>query len=294
MKSRWNSNCAQCLLRKHLTAYPETATEEERLAYMSKIFALLTDVDPQVSSPVLVEQINKFKKEMFGIYVDFTDIKQYFNELMLKQEDWIRADIAASEDPLYRAIQYVMTGNYIDFGAMSDVSSEKLFELLSNAKDQTIDPVIYQELLQELAAAKKLVLLADNCGEIVLDKILLQTIQAKFPELSIQVIVRGAQAANDATMEDAIQVGLTEVAPVTGNGTAMTGTYLPAISEESRSIIEEADVILSKGQGNFESLQHCGLNIYYIFLCKCELFTKRFHTKLYEGMLISEKSLANI
>ena len=289
MKSRWNSHCTQCLLKQHLTNYPDTATEEERLTYIRRLFSILTDIAPGESSPVVVNRILTLQKEMFDQFVDYTDIKKHFNQLMLEQEDWIYADISSAPDPIRRAVQYVMKGNYIDFGVLSDVNSEKLMELLSQAKDQTIDEQIFEELMQDLTSAKNMVLLTDNCGEIVLDKLLIRTIISQFPELQIRVIVRGGHALNDATMEDACQVGLPDLVEVIGNGTCLQGTYLPDISKEARDLLEQADVILSKGQGNFESLQYCGLNIYYLFLCKCDLFTKRFHTHLYNGILTNDR-----
>ena len=289
MKSRCNSHCTQCLLKKHLTNYPDTATEEERLTYIRRLFSILTEIAPGESSPVIVNRILTLQKEMFDQFVDYTDIKKHFNQLMLEQEDWIYADISSATDPIRRALQYVMKGNYIDFGVLSDVNSEKLMELLSQAKDQTIDEQIFDELMQDLTSAKNMVLLTDNCGEIVLDKLLIRTIMSQFPDLQIHVIVRGGHALNDATMEDACQVGLPDLVKVIGNGTCLQGTYLPDISKEARDLLEQADVILSKGQGNFESLQYCGLNIYYLFLCKCDLFTKRFHTHLYNGILTNDR-----
>ena len=289
MKARWNSHRTQCLLKQHLTNYPDTATEEERLTYIRRLFSILTEIAPGESSPVIVNRILTLQKEMFDQFVDYTDIKKHFNQLMLEQEDWIYADISSATDPIRRALQYVMKGNYIDFGVLSDVNSEKLMELLSQAKDQTIDELIFEELMQDLTSAKNMVLLTDNCGEIVLDKLLIRTIMSQFPDLQIHVIVRGGHALNDATMEDACQVGLPDLVKVIGNGTCLQGTYLPDISKEARDLLEQADVILSKGQGNFESLQYCGLNIYYLFLCKCDLFTKRFHTHLYNGILTNDR-----
>ena len=289
MKARWNSHCTQCLLKQHLTNYPDTATEEERLTYIRRLFSILTEIAPGESSPVIDNRILTLQKEMFDQFVDYTDIKKHFNQLMLEQEDWIYADISSATDPIRRALQYVMKGNYIDFGVLSDVNSEKLMELLSQAKDQTIDEQIFEELMQDLTSAKNMVLLTDNCGEIVLDKLLIRTIKSQFPDLQIHVIVRGGHALNDATMEDACQVGLPDLVKVIGNGTCLQGTYLPDISKEARDLLEQADVILSKGQGNFESLQYCGLNIYYLFLCKCDLFTKRFHTHLYNGILTNDR-----
>lgn len=290
MITRWNSECLKCMTNKFLCDYPESASEPERMEYTRRLFGILSSVKPEESSPVVMDDILKLQKEMFGISTDFTEIKQTFNKLMLEQEVRIAADINSSEHPIKRAIQYVMTGNYIDFGVL-EVDNDKLFELLGGVDEQLIDEQAFSDLYADLKNAKKLAFLTDNCGEIVLDKLLIKAIQSEFPDLHVDIIVREMPAVNDATMEDAIQTGLTEIAPVTGNGTSIAGTYLPKISAEASQIIHGADLLISKGQGNFESLQGCGLNIYYIFLCKCILFTKRFHKRLYEGILINEKNL---
>ena len=88
------------------------------------------------------------------------------------------------------------------------------------------------------------------------------------PDIKITAVVRGEPVLNDATVSDANEIGLDEVAEVTGNGDSVGGTCLERISEEARGILKNADMIISKGQGNFETLNRCGMNVYYIFMCK--------------------------
>lgn len=289
MTARWNSECIKCMAHKFLGDYPESASETERMEYMRRIFSILSSAKPEEGAPVVTDYILSLQKEMFGYSFDFTEIKRSFNRLMLEQEAGISADIESSSNPIKRAVQYVMTGNYIDFGALDNVDSDKLFELLSGARNQEIDEKVFQELYMDLEHAKTLTYLTDNCGEVVLDKLLIRAIQTQFPNIQVNIIVRGMPVLNDATMEDAVQTGLTDIARVTGNGTGIAGTFLPRISEEASRLIHNADLLISKGQGNFETLRGCGLNIYYIFLCKCRLFTKRFNKKQYEGILTNEK-----
>ena len=142
----------------------------------------------------------------------------------------------------------------------------------------------------DLASAKTLVYLTDNCGEIVLDKLLIETIKKQYPDLNIIAVVKGGNVLNDATLSDAKQVGLTKVAHVIDNGNDIAGTWLDAIPWMTRKIIEDgADIILSKGQANYETLRFSGLNIYYLFLCKCEMFAKEFGVEQFTGMLLNEK-----
>ena len=188
-------------------------------------------------------------------------------------------------------ILYVCAANYIDFSAVADVNEEKLAELLSKAVSQNISREEYLKFCEDLQLAGKLVYLTDNCGEIVLDKIFIRHMQENFPNLQITAIVRGGDVINDATMEDADEVGLTKIVPCVGNGNAAPGTIIKRLSKQAKDILCDADVIISKGQGNFESLYGENLNPYYLFLCKCELFVRRFHMKQYQSMFVREERL---
>ena len=147
----------------------------------------------------------------------------------------------------------------------------------------------YSHFRSDLEKAKKLVYFTDNCGEIVLDKVFIKCIKEAYPQLQITVIVRGENVINDATLEDAKEVGLTDIVSCIGNGNGAPGTVLKRLSKEAKQILLDADLIISKGQGNFETLRKCGMNIYYIFLCKCDLFANTFQVPKLTGMLLNEK-----
>ena len=291
MTKRWNSTCLNCIVKKHLTSFPADAPEEQKLTYMNELFQILLNAKDDQCGAVISEKIRQLKKRLFGITQDFSEIKHTFNQLMLSLEDEIYQKITDSENLLYTALQYVMAANYIDFGALKDVSKEKLLSLLSEAQSRELPKEAYEKLKSDLENSKTCVVLTDNCGEIVLDKVMIRILKKLYPDLHIEVIVRGLPASNDATIEDAIEVGLCDLVPVTGNGTAYTGTYLPEISNEALTLLQNADLIIAKGMGNFESMNGCGLNIYYLFLCKCEMFINRFHAELFDGMLIREMDL---
>ena len=131
-------------------------------------------------------------------------------------------------------------------------------------------------------------LIADNCGEIVLDKLFLEQLHKRFPELSIDVLVRGGEVLNDATKEDAEYVGISKVARVISNGLPIAGTVYEMLPDDAKEVMDQADVILAKGQGNYESLCKQGRHIFYSFLCKCELFTSRFRVPKLTGIFVEE------
>lgn len=160
--------------------------------------------------------------------------------------------------------------------------------LFRNGGDQ-LDEAEYAQLCRDLSGASRLLYVTDNCGEIVLDKLAIKELKERYPKLHITVMVRGEDAINDATMEDAKMVGVTEEVPVITNNSSIQGVIYQKLTDEGKQALDTADIILAKGQGNFESLYGCGKNIYYLFLCKCELFSKRFGVERFHGMLVNEK-----
>ncbi len=272
--------------------YPPDCSEEQKLMYKQKVFKVLSEAKPLESAPLLIKRIADIQTELFGGSTDYTEIKRFYNQYVMEKLPTIEKNILQAEDPLLLAVQYSLTGNFIDFGAMKSVDNDKFEQLLVKA------PLIqlgeeYGKLRDELQHAKQLVFLTDNCGEIVFDKMLIRTIKSLYPNIRITVIVRGQEVLNDATMEDAMQIGLMEECEVIGNGTNIAGTCLDLISGEARVSISRADMILAKGQGNFETLQDCGLNVYFLFMCKCKMFSKRFRVEQYEGMLINDRRKGN-
>jgi len=285
---RLRSECVNCLLNLHLNSYPKGTDETQKLDFMQQVLRTVAETPKTISAPVIVRDITKIRNERFGKTDLYAQIKYHFNNVMLEREESVRQKLLAADDPLKLAIQYAMVGNYIDFGAMKDVDEAYLTELFDSAKDRAVNEERYQDLKRDLAQGRKLVYLTDNCGEIVMDKLLIQTIQRLYPEIEITVIVRGSEILNDATMDDARQVGLTEIVPVMGNGNNVAGTYLPELSPEAAAEIASADLLLAKGQGNYETMMGCGLNVYYMFLCKCELFANLFNVPRFTGMLIND------
>lgn len=283
-----NSTCLDCVLHSTLEKIPEDFPEEQKVELMQKIFQVFAEADDDCSGPVLTFYLAPILKEYLGIEDDFTEIKSKYNQMLLAHETQIWDLIQSHEDSLHTAIQYAQTGNYIDFGASSGVNDEKLNELLANSLSNEVDPLEYANLKKDLETSKTLLYLTDNCGEIVFDKLLLKQIHNQYPHLEITVMVRGKDVLNDSTMVDAKEVGLDQLFPVVTNGSGVAGTFLRDISEEAKERLYSADLIISKGMGNYETLRGCGLNIYFLFLCKCELFMKMYHKPRFTSILAND------
>ena len=131
--------------------------------------------------------------------------------------------------------------------------------------------------------------MADNCGEIVLDKLFLEQLLKEFPNLKTTVLVRGKEILNDATPEDTAYTGMDELAEIVTNGSSLAGIVYEQLPEDAKGAIDRADVILSKGQGNYETLSGQGRHIFYSLLCKCDQFTQRFQVPLLTGIFVEEQ-----
>ena len=238
---------------------------------------------------MLSGEIAQIYEEMFGKGPDYSEIKHKYNRLVLEIRDDIADRISEASDPFAESLKYARAGNYIDFAAFKDISRDTLFALIDAVRDEELPWPTYDRLCRDLETAERMVYLVDNCGEIVLDTLVIEELRRRYPKLQITAVVRGAPIYNDATLSDAEESGLTALVPVLENGCAVAGTPLEVIGEAARNAIERADVILAKGQGNFESMSGCGLNVYYLFLCKCDWFCRHFNCERNTGMFLREK-----
>ena len=286
-----NPFCLCCILNKQeklIRSYPDM---EKKTEYMKKLMALIANTKETDCAPSLSVDIQRLYSSFWNCPAeDYTEIKKDFNRFMLNIEHTLEEKIRSSADPLEKALLYARIGNYIDFAALSNVNQETALTLLENNSD-SLDQEEYSIFLKELNSAKRLVYITDNCGEIVLDKLAIKIFKKTYPDLDITVLVRGYPVINDATMDDAEEIGLTDLVKVIDNGSNVAGTWIPGINQAARKLLENADMIIAKGQGNFETMNDCGLNVYYLFLCKCDLFQRRFHAQNLQGMFLNERRL---
>lgn len=284
---RLYASCICCLLNKQEQKLRNCRDEKKKTEYMKELLRLAGNSGDEASAPWLAAQIMKVHEKYFGKTGSYADVKKEFNQLVMSMEEELKQRVLSQPDPLKTALLYARVGNYIDFSALEQVEKEEFLSLFEREKD-VLDEKEYMSFCGEMQKAENVVYLLDNCGEIVLDKLVIQILKKRFPRAHITAIVRGSEVINDATMEDAVMTGLTNVTEVIGNGDDVAGTILSRVSAEAREKIEKADVIIAKGQGNFESLYGCGKNVYYLFLCKCDWFMRKFHADRFQGMFVNE------
>ncbi|WP_455530467.1 damage-control phosphatase ARMT1 family protein [Ruminococcus sp.] len=279
---RISQSCAECL-------YERQKNKTNNAEYLAEIKRLLDNRKETDTSPFMVYLFNKAHLKYFGKAADYSAIKKQYNDLVLSMEESLHREISSAEDPLAKALIMARIGNYIDFGAMNSIDSDEFLELFRSTEMREDDRMTYEAFLRECTDAKTFLLICDNCGEIVLDKLMLEQLKKRFPQLTARAMVRGEAVLNDATAEDARYIGLDTAAEIISSGEAIAGTIYEMLPDNAKEILDNSDVILAKGQGNYESMSGQGRHVFYEFLCKCDLFTTRFNVPKLTGMFIEEK-----
>lgn len=275
-------SCAKCLYDRQRKRMPDED-------YLAEVRAIIDSRGEDDTSPLLVYRFNQAYARRFGASDGYALVKRRYNDLVLGMEAHIRARIEQADDPVAAALAFARIGNYIDFGAMDAVDENTFLALFENAGLREEEKETYARFLAACEKGERFLLIADNCGEIVLDRLLLEQLKKRFPRLTMQALVRGGEVLNDVTKKDAEYAGLNRVAQIFENGGPVAGTVYEMMPEDARRALDAADVVLSKGQGNYESLCGRGRHIFYAFLCKCDLFISRFHVPPLTGMFVEEK-----
>ena len=283
-----NSTCYLCHLQRNVETAQRLGDEATATAFARKLMELYLSAPPEASSPWLAAETSRLFQEFYGLEEDrFRQEKIDSNRFAMERLPQIRQRVADAADPVYAGLQFAILGNYLDFSALQgQVSYEDLSKMLDKAADMQVDRATFDRLVADLKTAKKLLYLTDNAGEIVFDRVFAETLRDTFPQLQITFCVRGGPAHNDATREDAAAVGIPF--PVIDNGNRVGGTELSLLSAEAKKAMDEADLILSKGMGNTETLLGSGYNIYFAFLVKCPRFMEYFQKPKMAPMLVRE------
>ena len=288
MSMNINPDCILCHMRRNVDTARKLGTAEQLDAFTKGLLNLYLSIPEDVSAVWTAPGTDELYKMIYGIDYDrFTEEKAFSNRFVLERMDQIRARVEKAADPVYAGLQFAVLGNYIDFSALhGEVNFEKLDQLLDQAESMDLDREAYRKLCADLEAGRKLLYFTDNAGEIGFDRICAEQIVKRYPHVQITFCVRGSYTLNDATRADAREVEIPFL--VIDNGNSIPGTLLSALGEEAKQALEEADVIIAKGQGNAETLLDSGYNIYFAFLVKCIRFEERFKKPKLTPMLVRE------
>jgi uncharacterized protein with ATP-grasp and redox domains len=268
--------CVDCSVRQAERTYNLTLARRglghQSLAEDPELLRELKEVLAGVPEHVSPAEISYYAiawaMRKFGDPDPYAELKRASNEEALAIYEHLREMVEDSDDPLKIALLLSVVGNVIDLGIQREYD---LDETLRHAMEKGFAIDRTEDLRDELSKAKRLLYCCDNAGEIVFDSVLIETIQRVFPRLQVTAVVKSRPVLNDALMEDARMVGLDQVCRVIESGYDKLGMAVEDLSEECRAEYENADVIISKGQANYESLEHRPENIFCILMAKCEI-----------------------
>lgn len=260
-------DCFPCFLRQALEAGRIAGADEKtQRTVMDRVMARLLDISEKETPPWIGEMIHDTVKRVTGNSDPYREIKRLHNEQVLAMEEELSGLISVSVSPLSDALKLAAAGNLIDMGPERKWKEVRdIFRDFAKNNPMHFD---YAPFVKALGKANKLLYLGDNAGEIVLDKILIGVLLRE-TDLDITYVVRGGPVINDATMEDARFVGMTDLVRVIDTGVAFPGVVREASSVEFIEQYIGADLILSKGQGNYESLSDEDKSIFFLLQAKC-------------------------
>lgn len=282
-----DEECKDCLYNSQLKKVGRGQTDPEKLGqFKARIRALCAAPPKDYCAPLLMRDIDGIHREIFGCGIDYSRERALFDRLLLAVEENLYLRIKNSADPLCTALQFAMAANYIDFARLSDLDGQAVDYVISAAERAQVDADTLSRFRKRLCSARTLLYLHDNCGEVVLDKILIRIIKELYPCISVVSVVRGAPVINDVTVDEAYSVGLDGYARILPNGTNVPGTPLKEISPEVLSLLGGSDVVISKGLGNLETLYGEGFDVFYCFCCKCNHIARRFGLSVWSAAFV--------
>ncbi|MDD6217150.1 MAG: ARMT1-like domain-containing protein [Roseburia sp.] len=271
---KMQEKCLPCVVNQAIKV-ADMVGMKEKGNLLRRVFSYLSKVDYNaITSPELIGEIFSIIKEETGNQDPYKETRQKYNKMFLERLPAYEKEIEQSKNPFEEAVKYAIIGNVIDFNPIHELTIldvERHFKRLKGENLEINDAAL---LRKELETAKTILYLGDNCGEICLDKILLRKIKAMNPKVQIFFATRGAAVVNDSIEEDAYLVGIDEVATVVSNGDSSLGTVLSRTSKEFLQIYEKADVVIAKGQANYECLSTEKKNIYFLLMTKCQAIAK--------------------
>jgi len=259
--------CIPCFARQALEA-ARFATDDpavhERL--LRSVLRSASEMDLSESPPAVAQRIHRLLRELTGVDDPYRTVKDRHNRMALNMLGSFRPAIRSAPDPLEAALRLAVAGNVIDMGVNGEMTEAEARQAVRGGLNEPLhgDVDAFRRVVGE---ADDVLYLADNAGEIVFDRLLIE----QLPPGRVTVAVRGGPVLNDATAEDAETAGLGELAEVIDNGSDAPATVLADCGEDFRRRFARADVILAKGQGNFESLSDVDANIYFLFKAKCSV-----------------------
>ncbi len=277
------NECVLCVLNQILRVSNFLNRSEEmtnKIFFQALKQASRTDF-LSLTAPEFAEHIYDIFSRMSGDDDPYKKLRKDQNEMILNRIDYFRDEIKGSRDRLFTAGFYSLIGNMIDYGGVQLYDEVELFKKYQSVKLALND---FSEFKKKLKRGKKILIIADNAGEAVFDLLLLEQMRVVNPEADFFYAVRSKPAINDVIKEDAEFIGIGQFASILESGSTFAGTIIKKSSPRFKDVFFTSDLIISKGQGNFETLEGESENILFVFKVKCDVVAR--YTGLKMGDLV--------
>lgn len=263
-------DCIPCFLRQALDsarAIGADATVQEQV--VREILLATAKMDLRQSPPLMGQRIHRLIRELTGNADPYLHLKQRFNDMALRLFSTCRDWVQRSDDPLQTALRLSIAGNVIDLGVKSGLEDGEIHQAIFHAISDPLEGDLTR-FSRAVQAADDILYLADNAGEIVFDRLLIEQIGPH----KVTLVVKGGPIINDATRADAEAAGLTDLVEVIDNGSDAPGTVLEDCSGEFRNRFEAATLVIAKGQANYETLSDQKRDIFFALKVKCPVIAR--------------------
>jgi len=286
-------DCFPCFVRQALDA-ARFATEDEEVhkKVVRDVLCLTAGMDMHQPPPVIGQQVHRLIREITGQEDPYHEQKRRSNELALRLYGEMEQDVQEAPDPLEAAIRLAIAGNILDFGMNSRLEHAHAEKVIGAALRDEFDSTELSAFSAAVNQAEDILYLGDNAGEIVFDRVLIE----KLPHAKVTFVVKGSPVINDVTMEDAEAAGLIDLVEVITNGSDGPGTILQSCSSAFRERFRRADLVIAKGQANYESLSDIDKNVFFILKAKCPVIARdlgcEIGTMILRGSKVSGRALA--
>ncbi|MFC2076284.1 DUF89 domain-containing protein [candidate division KSB1 bacterium] len=277
-------DCIPCFMRQALDSVRLVSDDEavqERL--IREFIRAISEVDFYESPPAMGQRFHRIIRKLTGENDPYREVKDRFMRLALEMYPELRSRVDLSDYPLERAVRLAVAGNVIDLAVNGQLDEAQVYEAIDHALTSPLDGDM-KEFSAAISSAEEILYLADNAGEIVFDRLLIE----QMPKEKITVVVRGFPVINDATMVEARLAGITEMVEVIDNGADVPGTIIHKCSEAFQRRFDKADLIIAKGQGNYETLSEVEKDIFFLLKAKCPVIAKDLDCQV--GSLILRRS----
>lgn len=258
--------CLPCNLRQVLEASRMAKCDEQsQKEIMREAIEVLCNYEKYETSPEIARDMHKIVNHKSGICDSYVDVKKKDLETAKRLLPTLKCLVSHKKDKLYWALKAAAVGNVLDSAIIQESGIE---ENLNSEFEKEFAVSDYELFREKLKDAKKILIICDNCGETVFDTVMMENLPK---DAEITYATRNIPIINDATIEDAKASGVEEFATIISSGSNYPGTVLKKCNKEFLDIFNTADVIISKGQGNFETMSECGRGIFFLLKAKCKV-----------------------